>query len=102
MTHIYGVVTKIKTEDAEHGRTWCIKWLVKHSRLIYPDFTELDHHENDLIIVKYPKDNGPDGDFDLESLSCKANDTWKLHRYNSTCEFCNNKCDRLIYMDDWV
>ena len=68
--------------------------------LLYPDFLSLDHHEDDLVSIKRPKDEGPDGDFDLQQLFFKDNDIWKCRRFDITCEFCNCKCDRLNYMDD--
>ena len=63
MTHMYRIPTSITTDVIDHGRTWYMRRAVKHLRLIYPDFPEIDHHEDDLILVKRSQDEGPNGNF---------------------------------------
>ena len=98
-THIYGVPHTITSDDPEHGRTWKVEWALSQFQLVYPPFLEIDHHEDDLLLVKLPHQDGPDGEYDLEPFFRKEDGIWKVFSYQVTCEFCGEVCDRINFSE---
>ena len=87
------------TDDLHHGRTWAVDWALSQFQLVYPPFNELDHHEDNLILVKLPHQEGPDGNYDLSPFFMKENDKWVVNHFTVKCEFCHRICDRIHFQD---
>ena len=68
-------------------------------QLIYPPFMELDHHVDDLQLVKIPHQDSPDGDYDLDPFFKKEEGIWKVFQYKVSYEFCGEICDRIHFME---
>ena len=104
MPFIYGVADKIEDQSDETGdRAWLVNWSIRHLRINIQHFRHIcPQNEHDIIGVKFPEEEGPDGEYDLSLFFEKHDDgKWHIKPYKATCEFCSgSECDRMRFKDD--
>ena len=89
----------IISDDVNHRRSWAVDWAPSQFQLVYAPFNKSDHHEDDLILVKLPKQDGSDGQYELASFFKKIDDKWVVNHCEVKCEFCDQICYRIYFQE---
>ena len=65
--YIYGVTDYIDDQCEETAKKlWGVDWLLRHLRINYQHFRHVfPQHEDGIIGVKFPDEEGPDGNYIL-------------------------------------